>query len=206
MTSRKNRTHVLESLLKVLVDEWGYGTVRECLASLDATRLDGKATTTLERGSKEPVRDRYPSAIEIVEKGVNSGLVDSAMSPLLLNIALRFDEKKFLPTLPHVREFVEMRGLELGNVKQRAAAFRKVLEILPVLRESELRALAGGKGHGGPTQLGPLAEAIRSAGKVLRPTDALPLEPDASVTSPERPITHDLVDDTNDPDKPNNPS
>jgi hypothetical protein len=71
-----------------------------------------------------------------------------------------------------VRYFFEMRGQDPGPVKQRQDSFRKVLNVLLNMADDELMLLHTSGTHAGPTQLGPLSDAIKASSASVRATES----------------------------------
>lgn len=158
---------LLANFLQTLVEEWSYQEVQKTLTQL-SDRLD---VTSRERALQKPsVRAKRPSAVEQVSKLAAMG---DAYQKLLI-IAAKFDRKEFLPTVADVREFIAMMGEDVGVMKDRSDAFRRLLYSLSKLPSDRLDHLAQGTSHSGPAQLGPLSDAIKSAGASLRRSDELP--------------------------------
>jgi hypothetical protein len=99
-----------------------------------------------------------------------------AKEAALRELAIRFDQKQFLPSVSDVREFLMMMGEQPGAIKDRSKAFGRLLKALSVLPPERLERLASSTLHSGPSQLGPLSDAISAvAGAITRqrePTSA----------------------------------
>lgn len=166
MTEKKRKYHLLISLLAPLLREWGYDTVRQCLAEAQAEQE--KKGLSLTAHKHKPAKEyRRPNAVEITER------LDAAVDRKahLLALAARFDAKTFLPTTSDVRHFLEMRGQAPGSIKQRQDSFRKVLDLLLSMADDELMLLHASGTHAGPTQLGPLSDAIKATSAAVRTTE-----------------------------------
>lgn len=167
MTEKKSKYHLLMSLLVPLLREWGYDTVRQCLAEAQAEQA--MEDLSLAAHKRKPAKEyRRPSAVEMVER------LDAAVDRQepLRALAARFDAKTFLPTASDVRHFLEMRGQDPGPVKQRQDSFRKVLDVLLSMADDELMLLHASGTHAGPTQLGPLSDAIKATSAAVRTAES----------------------------------
>ncbi|MBD3812852.1 MAG: hypothetical protein IE917_11625 [Betaproteobacteria bacterium] len=166
MTEKKTKHHLLMSLLAPLLREWGYDAVRQCLADLHAEQ--GKGAASLAAQDRKPTKDRRrPSASEIVDRLD----VPKARKEPLRTLATRFDAKTFLPSASDVRHFFEMRGQDPGPIKHRQDSFRKVLDVLVGMADDELMLLQRSGTHTGPTQLGPLSDAIKATSAAVRASE-----------------------------------
>lgn len=166
MTEKKEKHHLLRSLLIPIVQEWGYDAVFRCLADLRSERAkDGVSSAAHDRRLRK--ESRRPTALEMVGRLDAAG----ARKESLRMLAERFDEKTFLPTVSDVRHFLDMRGQDTGPVKQRQDSFKKVLSVLVGMADEELAILQGSGTHAGPTQLGPLSDAIKATSAAVRNVD-----------------------------------
>jgi hypothetical protein len=167
MTKKKSKSPLLISLLTPLLQEWGYDAVRQCLAEVQAGQVK-EDFSRAEHKPKPTKAHRRPSAVEMVER--LDATADQKES--LHVLASRFDTKTFLPTASDVRHFLEMRGQSSSPIKQRQDAFRKVLDLLLSMADDELMLLQTSGTHGGPTQLGPLSDAIKATSAAVRNTES----------------------------------
>lgn len=173
MTQKNSKYHLLKSLLVPLLREWDYETVRQCLAEAQAEHADEELSFAAKK--HKPAKEyRRPNAVEIVER------LDAAedRKESLRALAARFDTKTFLPTASDVRHFLEMRGQSNGPIKQRQDSFRMVVDVLLSMADDELMLLQTSGTHAGPTQLGPLSDAIKATSAAVRTTES-PAVPDA---------------------------
>jgi hypothetical protein len=157
----KSRNALLIKLLQTLVDEWGHEEVASALASTAASSNDpllGRAESSQVRKKKAK-----PSATEQVARAALGGEEGEA----LLQLATRYDQKLFLPSPADVREFLIMMGERPIAMKDRSEAFRVLLRSLVQLPVERLQRLAQTALHSGPSELGPLSDAIAAAGERL---------------------------------------
>lgn len=190
MTEKKSKYHLLMSLLAPLLREWGYDTVRQCLAEAQAEQA--KEDPSLAAHRRKPAKvNRRPNAVEMAER--LDVAVDRKES--LRALAARFDAKTFLPTASDVRHFLEMRGQDPGLIKQRQDSFRNVLDVLLSMADDELMLLQASGTHAGPTQLGPLSDAIKATSAAVRTTEphAEPAAAEESVEPRGKPAGGDAV-------------
>lgn len=163
MTDKKSKPPLLTSLLTLLLQEWGYDEVHKRLVALRAEQSGEDASNG--SAGRKPAKDyRRPSAYETVQK---LDLAASRREPLLA-LASRFDAKTFLPSSSDTRHFLELRGRDPGPIKQRQDSFRKVLDVLLTMSDEEINALRSSGTHAGPTQLGPLSDAIKATSAAVR--------------------------------------
>ncbi len=174
------RSHLLANILRAVVDEYGHDEVVRTLTRLPFTENNvGLSFETRRQPGQDNNRHRdtaktkRPSAVDQATK-----LASETQEPnALMALAARFDRKEFLPSSADVREFLSMMGKNEG-VKDRVEGFRYILPILVKLPPERLKRLADSASHSGPAQLGPLADAIRSAGAAMRRWNK---EPDADI-------------------------
>lgn len=168
MTEKNSNSRLLMSLLAPLLQQWGYHAVQQCLADLHAEQ--GKVGAPLSvRGRKPPKEHRRPSASEIVERFDFPAYRKEPLRAL----AARFDAKTFLPTASDVRHFLEMRGQNPAPIKHRQDSFKRVLDLLVGMADDELQFLQEAGTHAGPTQLGPLSDAIKATSAAVRGSESI---------------------------------
>ena len=167
MTEKKSKSPLLMSLLAPLLREWGYDKVRQCLEEIQAGQVTEDFSPAAHK--RKPAKThRRTSAVEIVER---LDITADKKKPIHV-LASRFDAKTFLPTASDVRHFLEMHGQGSSPVKQRPDAFRKVLDVLLSMAHDELVLLRTSSSHAGPTQLGPLSDAIKATSAAVRNTES----------------------------------
>lgn len=170
-TMRKLGRDFLKELLSPLIAQWGRDEVLRAIYEIDGSSVTHKAGTKdryAKHHSAEEKKRAEPtaklSAVMIAEK-TN---VPADKRLLLINLASQFEHKSFLPTISDVRNFLEMRGQDIGNIKQRPEAFRKVIKAIIDLPNENLERMIRSSRHSGPSQLGPLSDAIKAASAFVR--------------------------------------
>lgn len=146
------RDRLLKDLLTVLVTRWGYATVRRQLDRI------GEQDLGQTFGSKTKQNKRR-SAYEYVNK--REDLLDPQRG-LLLEIGLRFDHKRFLPSIADVRSFLDAKDTRDRKFVARDAAIPVIFQKLLTLSEDQLRAILDDQNYAGPARLGPLSAAIKA--------------------------------------------
>src|SRR5690606_17583799 len=79
-----------------------------------------------------------------------------------------YDAKLFLPSIADVKHFLETRGRKIHGLKNRDQAFVRVIDLVLSLPPHAIQQLRNSAVHGGPVRLGPISDAIGSAGEALR--------------------------------------
>lgn len=161
-----NRKALLSSLLRALVQEWGHKEVETALGQL--SEWDGRTHTQLPAsGGPEAIqRSRKATKLRACEQVARAHLPE-VQEAVMLELAKRFDRKQFLPSVSDVREFLVMMGERPGAMKDRSEAFRWLLKSLSGLPPERLDQLVNSGLHSGPSQLGPLSDAIATAAASL---------------------------------------
>jgi hypothetical protein len=159
----KTREMLLDRLLHTLVDEWGHENVAAALARIAVSSNDPLAERQPIPKVRPAGKGARPSAVARIEQAALEGEQKDA----LLELAVRYDRKQFLPSVADVREFLIMTGERPIDMKDRKEAFRILLRNLTQLPVERLRQLASTALHSGPSQLGPISDAIAAAGERL---------------------------------------
>jgi hypothetical protein len=153
----------LVRLIEALVDEWGAEqvetTVYDVVAGGKVRRRESR-TALLPRSAKSGVQ-RKPNAAEQVGRLQ----VDGPRRNVLLEIAAQFDRKQFLPSVADVREFLILSGGHPSGIKDRTEGFRTLLQMLVEVPDERLQSVLEAAKHAGPSQLGPISDAISNAGQ-----------------------------------------
>ena len=112
------------------------------------------ATESAQRRSKT-------TSVEYVAK---MELPDELQRPMF-DAAERFQNKTFLPTMGDVRHFCEVHGITPPSSSSRSSAIPRVFQFLSTRNADEIEAILNGGMFSGPARLGPIADAIREAGR-----------------------------------------
>ncbi|WP_428669273.1 hypothetical protein [Reyranella sp.] len=208
MTMKRNA--FLATLLQAIVAEYGHEEVLDALTRLSHTGDHGNVASQpkqqlspmLSRQGKT-VKPKRPTAVDQVNKASSV----TRERDEILTLANRFDRKDFLPSVGDIREFLAMTGSIVEGLTSRNEGFRHLLPVLVKLPPERLKRLANSNSHSGPAQLGPLADAIRSAGETIRrgdrklTTDAAAI-PDDYLAEQPGPLSAEMRDATQAPSKP----
>jgi hypothetical protein len=155
---------LLINVLRALVQEWGHREVEFALAHLSDAASDAPPLKT--EGPERTPRKRSGTKLLATEQVARAHL-PRGKEGALRELAMRYDGKQFLPTIPDVREFLVMMGERPRVMKDRSDAFRQLLIILSGLPPERLERLVNSARHSGPSQLGPLSDAISAAAESL---------------------------------------
>lgn len=156
---------LLREILSVAVNHWGVQEVRRELDRIPDPQGEpsipaGEANAaSASRKSRQRPRPR-----EIVFR---YELPDKIREDAL-QLASMYEAKSFLPTIADVRHFLETRGRDSRNVKNRDQAFVRVIDLVLGMGPEAIRQLRNSAVHGRPSRLGPISDAIGSAGDTLR--------------------------------------
>ena len=91
-----------------------------------------------------------------------SKLEVSAEQKLLLEqLAVKFEKKAFLPTVGDIRNFCAIYGIDLPRSSSRVSAIPTIFRHLSRLAPEEARSILQANSFSGPSQLAPIADAIR---------------------------------------------
>jgi hypothetical protein len=154
---------LLNKLLQALVEEWGKEEVLAAVARTSAISTGAKFVSAHHGAQRINTSSVRLNAAQQVEQTTAVG----NQRELLLTIADRFDRKEFLPSVADVREFIMMTGKQPGSVKDRKDAFRVILSLLLDLPQDRLHQVLRTALTSGPSQLGPISDAISGAAERL---------------------------------------
>jgi len=189
-TKGKNKyRRLLKELLSSLIKEWGYDEVKNTLEELNiattygSDRQEGSIRTT-----------RKASAVNFVQRETHRLEIPEERKTLLISVASQFDDKVFLPTVSDVRYFLEMHGQETHVILQRSKAFPNIFNVLLPMPYESLNTIIQGVAYSGPSELGPLSDAIKAAGAILRPNGDDKSNASVEGTNLERDAKNDISD------------
>lgn len=123
--------------------------------------------------------------------------IDSTRRAAVFALADRFEAKSFLPSCADISNFCTIYGIEEPASKSRAAAIPRLFKYLAAMDASEVDDLVANDAFSGPSQLGPLAEAIRRHGRAGRNLRGKADEDDVSAgqaATVERPLSRSRND------------
>lgn len=98
--------------------------------------------------------------------------IDVGRRAAVFALAARFEAKSFLPSCADISNFCTIYGIEEPASKSRAAAIPRLFKYLATMDARDVDALVVNNAFSGPSQLGPLAEAIRRHGRAGRNPNA----------------------------------
>jgi hypothetical protein len=153
---------LLTDLMRPILHEWGRAAVLKAVEQLDISHAD--APNLLPSGGRPRAASKKLSEIEQVSRLKEP----PERLASLMEIAEKYDSRKFLPNLGDVREFLILRGEGRKAITNRSEAFRHLLFAFQEMSFQQLRDLSKSSSFSGPAQLGPLSDAIRASGEALR--------------------------------------
>jgi hypothetical protein len=157
------RLGLLQSLVEVLVTEWGLETVQNCVQKLSSSATEDKRALSIGSDSD---REKDSKSKKITAALMASRAAISNEKKALIEIlAEKYDQKLFLPSAGDIKSFFEVHGEYSRKIKQRSESFRLVLRVLSNMSDATLRNIIERGIHGGPASLGPLSDAIRRVGE-----------------------------------------
>ncbi|MFL6845933.1 MAG: hypothetical protein ACJ8ER_13760 [Allosphingosinicella sp.] len=153
MTSKSDE--LLRGLLSVMLKEWSPVRVYRTLDSLVPEQERPRANA--KRRADRPQQRTPTDQVKMLK-------LPRDKKRVLLEMAIDFENKKYLPTISDARNHLEMLGLDGGAIKSRTESFKALLPILVDMPPEALERTRRRGGQGGPARLGPLADAIRESG------------------------------------------
>ena len=157
----------LRAALRSMVEEFGFESVSRALHEMEPDRVEMKTRTVVRskrvRGSGSRNR-RSVSAVEYV-RGMD---IPTDRAPVIVRVAEEFERRTFLPTVGDVRSFCETYGIEPPKSTARASSIPRIFKFLVAVDAAEVKSILDGRMFSGPTELGPIADAIRGRAKEIR--------------------------------------
>lgn len=164
----KNRR--LADELKLLVDRHGLKAVNLELQMLATDQK--RVASAREPNRRAPTKARRRNGRINAPEYVAKMDIDLDKRPAVFALAERFEAKSFLPRCADISNFCNIYGIDEPTSKSRAAAIPRLFKYLATLDTKDVERLLADKAYSGPSQLGPLADAIRQHGRASRNLDA----------------------------------
>ena len=99
---------------------------------------------------------------------MNSAVRFAGRSAVVGRAAGEFERRAFLRTLGDIRSFCEAYGVEGLKLNSRASGIPRIFKFLATMEVADLEGILDDRLFSGPTQLGPIADAIRERAKECR--------------------------------------
>ena len=148
--------------LRLLVSRHGFDAVNLELQTLETKQPEQEPNRgTRKKARRRNGRVKAPEYVQKMDVGADK-------RPAVSALAERFEAKSFLPTCGDIRNFCAIYGIDEPASKSRAAAIPRLFKCLAAMATKDLEDLLADNAFSGPTQLAPLAEAIRQHGRARR--------------------------------------
>ncbi|MCY4443123.1 MAG: DUF2513 domain-containing protein [Deltaproteobacteria bacterium] len=153
----------LENALRIMVSRYGMGRVQDTLRQIDGSVRARRKEKEL---SARDMVHRANGVAQLRLRNPARAYVSKLESPVevhraLVELAQKFDDKAFLPTFGDVRNFCRFYGIDLPASPSRGSAIPRIFKRLSQLPPVDLRAILRTGAFSGPSQLAPIADAIR---------------------------------------------
>ena len=165
----------LEDTLRGMVRRYGFGKVSQSLWEMEPSshRFEHSARSGRNKASsgngsaaKPGKRNAKVAAPEYVAKMD----VSPEKRPLVAELARRFDDKSFLPSIGDVRNFCQIYRIDEPASRSRSSAIPRIFKFMAGMETDDIRKILDNGTFSGPSRLGPLADAIRGRARLRAPT------------------------------------
>ena len=169
----------LKDTLRLIVREYGFEQVDQSLREIhladhqhksskqSKVLSDNKARTNPQKKRTKVNAPEYVAKMEL----------SSEKEPIAVELANRFENKAFLPTFGDIRNFCQIYGIDEPASKSRASAIPRVFKFIATMETDEIQTILDDGMFSGPSQLGPIADAIRRNGRAARTYTSPPPPP-----------------------------
>ncbi len=160
----------LKDTLRSLIHRYGFERVNRSLHRIGSSEYRRKSTA---KGKEPPAKtaqtkSRKKKAKTSASEYVAKLDVPAGKKPVVIELAKRFEDKSFLPSLGDVREFFRVYGITEPVPKSRASAVPKVFKFIAKMETNEVQGILENGMFSGPSRLGPIADAILRRGDASR--------------------------------------
>lgn len=152
----------LQERLNELISSFGYDAVYKTLRESKAAKVavagrDTKARRTAKDSTGESAAMRVkPTAVKIVN---SIEITDSEKKEILLNMAKKYEEKEFMPSVNYVRKFL-CNERDVSRIKSRQQVTSAVFRKLAHMETGKLREMVDRGTYAPPATLRSIARAI----------------------------------------------
>lgn len=110
--------------------------------------------------NQNPIKKKPATRRDAVAVAKSLDLADQKKRAILIDMAERYEAKKFMPNVTHVRAFLESQGMDVSRVKSRQQVTRSVFRNLAELEIDALRDIEDSGLYDPPKTLASIAAAI----------------------------------------------
>ncbi len=129
--------------VRLLIVKYGYARVIETLAAVRGVPEEEilELIEKVELGKKEKAKKRKETETNVEEIVEKVALEHPEKSSQIKELAVQFNNKRFLPELKDVRRFLDKQSVKPVNIKSRVVAAKQIFRILGTLSSQELSEL-----------------------------------------------------------------
>ena len=156
--------HRLKDAVRVMVEEHGLERVERVLSDIRKSTVRGRSrgqstNRTMQdpkTGRNQPKREKITAPVY-----VSKLMLASETKKLLEEVAIKYEEKVFLPTIGEIGNFCAIHGIKVPASPSRVSAIPRVFKFLAQLEPRDIQAILQANMFSGPSRLAPIADAIR---------------------------------------------
>ena len=151
----------IEDVLRSIVRRYGFGKVSQSLWEMEPSihRFEHSS----DKSGRKSAKVAAPEYVAKMD-------VSPEKRPLLTELARRFDDKSFLPSIGDVRNFCQIYRIDEPASGARASAIPRIFRFIVTMETDDVRRILDEGTFSGPSRLGPLADAIRGRARLRAPT------------------------------------
>lgn len=156
----------LEETLRPIVLQYGFEQVERCLQEMETTVRRRRGSGRPERSETSPGRgteEKYKKKNSRItaQEYASKMEIPSEKVPMVAELARKFENKSFLPTLWDIRNFCQLHGIDEPASSSRVGAVPRIFKCIAAMETDDIREILESGMFSGPSRLGPIADAIR---------------------------------------------
>ena len=157
----------LRAALRSMVEEFGFESVSRTLHEMEPDQVEMKTRAVARPKRKRSSGSRNKRSVSAVDyvRGMD---IPTDRAKVIARVAEEFERRTFLPTVGDVRSFCEAYGIEQPKSRARASSIPRIFKFLLTVDAAEVKSILDDRMFSGPTELGPIADAIRGRAKEIR--------------------------------------
>ena len=154
----------LRDALQAMVEDHGLERVEQLLLEIRKSTvrdLDGRSSAIRTIQEYKTSRSRLKRNKVTASAYVSKLTLPADTRELLEEMAKRYEEKTFLPSVGEIRNFCVIYGIDIPASPARASAIPRVFKFLAQLEAQDIQKIIQAHTFSGPSRLAPIADAIR---------------------------------------------
>ena len=147
-----------------MVRRYGYRPVAQALEGMEQTVVTAR-NRALKSGNSARLKSASSRPRSSASMYAAKLELPSEKHSMVIELASRFDNRTFVPTIGDVRNFFRFYRIDTARLKSRGQTMVRVFKALASMDETEIKQILDDRLFSGPSRMEPIADAIRRASR-----------------------------------------